>query len=465
MPKRFTVDRVLITSVGAEGAGVGRVGEKVIFVKGAVPGDIVEAEVFKQKPSFLVARLKTLIHPSPDRVSPFCEHFGVCGGCRWQNLSYDKQLFYKQQQVVDALKRIGKLNLPEVSPILASKNTTHYRNKLEFSFSERRWFTDKELPFSDALPKRAAGFHVPDSYDRVFQVNKCYLQPELSNQIRNGLYDFALSKNFEFYHIRQKWGFLRCLTVRSNQAGEWMLVVQFFENRPEDISLIMNYLKESFPQVVSLFYTINPKGNDTLNDLELILFSGKPYLEEIMDGLRFRIGPKSFFQVNLPQALELYRLAAKLAGLDGRQTVYDLYTGTGTIALFLAAKAKRVIGIELVAQAIEDAQTNAALNQIQNVEFFAMDIKDALNKDFVNQCGMPDVVVVDPPRSGMEQKVCLELNRLCPQRIVYISCNPATQARDVAYLSHNYDITFVQPVDMFPHTAHVENVLLLERKA
>ncbi len=464
MSKKIILSDLEITTLGAEAAGIGRWEQMVVFVKGALPGDVVDVEIFKKKASYAQANLLKIKSPSPYRVEPFCEHFGICGGCSLQNLVYEQQLVHKQQQVEEALHRIAKVPVSSLASILPSDQTVFYRNKLEFSFSERRWLTDKEMASGQTFDKRAAGFHIPQGYDKVFQVNRCYLQPDYHNSIRNGLYEFALSQGFDFYHIKQKYGFLRCLTLRCNQKGEWMAIVQFFEDRQEAITQTMNFLQVNFPDIKSLFYTINPKGNDTIYDLELHLWSGQEFLLESLENLVFKIGPKSFFQVNVGQTLKMYNTIKALAELTGQELVYDLYTGTGTIALFLAAHAKKVVGVELIAQAIEDAVQNAALNHITNASFYAGDIRQVLTPAFVSQHGSPDVLVVDPPRSGIEEKVLPVILELAAKKIIYVSCNPATQARDVAYLSQKYNVTKMQPLDMFPHTHHVENILVLDMK-
>jgi 23S rRNA (uracil1939-C5)-methyltransferase len=463
MPKKTTIQDLSIQALSSESAGIGKLEDMVVFVKGALPGDVVDAEIFKKKSSYAQAHLLAIKKNSTHRVEPFCEHFGVCGGCTLQHLSYAEQLKHKQQQVEDALLRIAKVPFPPLSPILASDQTVHYRNKLEFSFSQRRWLTQAEIESGKTFSQKSAGFHVPQGYDKVFQVNHCHLQPPYQNQIRNALFEFALQKGFDFYQIREKYGFLRCLTLRCNQKDEWMAIVQFFEDKPKEIKQTMDFLQSSFSKIKSLFYTINPKGNDTIYDLDLRLWSGEDHLLESLEDLSFRIGPKSFFQVNINQTLAMYRQVRLAAELTGQELVYDLYTGTGTIALFLARNAHKVIGIEWVAQAIEDAKQNALLNNITNAEFFASDIKQALNQDFISKNGKPDVLIADPPRSGIEEKVLPVLLELSPKKIIYVSCNPSTQARDVAYLSGSYKISKVQPLDMFPHTHHVENILVLDR--
>ena len=399
---------------------------------------------------------------SPDRETPFCGHFGLCGGCRWQHLPYSLQLHYKHKQVADQLERIGKLSLPELRPILGSEETRFYRNKLEFSFTANRWITEVEMGLQEPeLERRGLGFHVPGMFDKVFHVDQCWLQPEPSNKIRNFLYGYALNHALPFYHIRNGEGFLRSLIVRTSSLGEVMVILSFFR---EDMSLrekLLISLQREFPEITSLFYVINGKGNDTITDQEVLVWRGRDYIVEEMEGLRFKIGPKSFYQTNSRQAYNLYKVARDFAQLSGSELVYDLYTGTGTIANFVSRSAKKVVGIEYVPEAIEDAKENSRVNGIENTLFFAGDMKDVLTEEFIATHGRPDVIITDPPRAGMHDDVIAAILLAEPQRVVYVSCNPATQARDLNLLDSKYRVARVQPVDMFPHTHHVENVVLL----
>lgn len=470
MKKGEILESIYLESMAAEGKCVARLDGKVLFVEGAVPGDTVDVELTKIKSNFLEGRSVLLKKASEHRVKPTCSHFGFCGGCKWQHLNYETQLQYKQQQVTDNFKHIGGLDFPEVNPILGSAKTYQYRNRLDFSASAQRWLTREELKSGVPFGEPALGFHVPKSFDRVFDVDTCHLQPEPSNAIRKLIKETALQHNIPFFDLRKQTGYLRTVTIRSTSIGEIMVIVQVAQNQEEWLSLIMAALEKQFPQITSLLYIINTKRNDTFQDQEILTWKGRPYIIESMpkpDGsgnLEFRIGPKSFYQTNSEQAYELYKVAWKLAALTGNELVYDLYTGTGTIANFVASQAKKVIGLEYVADAIEDAKINSQVNHITNTDFYAGDIKNLLDENFLSQHGRPDVVISDPPRAGMHEDVCKMLLQAAPNRIVYVSCNPATQARDLKILSEKYSITEVQPVDMFPHTMHVENVVRLDIK-
>lgn len=451
-----------IIDIGAEGKAIARVNGIVVFTTHVIPGDIVDLQVIKKREKYQEAKVIKIQKDSPDRIPAFCEHFEVCGGCKWQYLPYEKQLFYKQKQVSDQLKRIGKVNLPDLLPIKGASNPQFYRNKLEFTFSNRRWLTldevRSEAQFDDM---NVLGFHVQGMFDKVLNVNKCWLQGEPSNAIRNSVKAYAIEHHLEFYDLKNKTGFLRNLIIRTMSTGEVMVVVSFFKEDHEKRELLLNYLVEKFPEITSLQYVINEKGNDTILDQEILLYKGKGHIIEEMEGLKFIIGPKSFYQTNSEQAYELYKIARDFATINKNETVYDLYTGTGTIACFVAALAKNVIGIEYVPEAIMDAKINAEVNNIANATFFAGDMKDILNEAFIAEHGHPDVIITDPPRAGMHEEVIKTILYASPERIVYVSCNPATQARDLALLSHQYQVAKVQPVDMFPHTHHVENVVLL----
>ena len=469
MKKGDILENVVIESMAAEGKCVARVNGQVLFIEGAVPGDMVDVSLTRIKTSFLEGRAVQIKIFSDKRTEPFCSHFGLCGGCKWQNLDYREQLQYKQQQVIDNLERLGGLTLPQIKPILASQKIKHYRNKLEFSFTSFRWFTKEEMESEKELSRNGLGYHLPKSFDKVFDVTHCYLQPEPSDSIRLAIKETALRVNIPFFDTRRQIGFLRTLGIRTANTGEVMVILQVTSYNKEWIEKIMEMLASTFPQITSLNYVVNAKKNDTYGDLEVICWKGNPYITETMerpDGkgtLQFRVGPKSFYQTNAEQAHELYKVAWKLADLKGDELVYDLYTGTGTIANFVAAQAKKVIGLEYVPAAIDDAKVNSQINNITNTDFYAGDIKDLLNDSFLNTHGKPDVVITDPPRAGMHEDVCKMLLQAAPEKIVYVSCNPATQARDLKMLSEKYEITVVQPVDMFPHTMHVENVVLLTR--
>ncbi|MEX2565611.1 MAG: 23S rRNA (uracil(1939)-C(5))-methyltransferase RlmD [Cyclobacteriaceae bacterium] len=454
-----------IERIAAEGKCVGHYEGKVVFVSNVAPGDVVDVRILKGRSSFMEGEAIEIHKFSENRVDPFCDHFGVCGGCKWQHISYELQLDYKRQQVVDQFQRIAKVPLPEVLPIIGGIETQYYRNKLDFTFSNNRWLTREEIDSEKTFQRNALGFHVPKRFDKIVDIQYCHLQGNISNQVRNSLREFALAENLSFYDIIQQKGLLRNLIIRTTLDGQSMVIVQFGEEDKNGIDKTMEFLKNTFPETTSLLYIINLKKNETFHDLEVHPYHGKAYIEEMMEGLRFRIGPKSFYQTNSKQAYRLYQVARDFAGLQGSETVYDLYTGTGTIANFIAKNAKQVIGIESVEPAIGDARLNSQINKIENTLFYAGDMKEVLNEKFISLHDKPDVVITDPPRAGMHEAVVNMLLGLAAKKIVYISCNPATQARDVALLSEKYDISKIQPVDMFPQTYHVENVVLLTKRA
>lgn len=445
-----------------------KVNELVIFVPYVVPGDVVDLQVKRKKNHYAEAVAVKFHEKSPLRTEPFCSHFGVCGGCKWQCLSYEEQLKYKQKQVFDNLTRIGKVELPEFRPILGSGKTRFYRNKLEFTFSNKRWLTEEEVKQNVKYDQmNAVGFHIPGAFDKVLAIDKCWLQDDISNQIRNAVRDYAYAHNFPFFDLRTQEGLLRNIMIRTSSTGELMVVLQCKVTDDEGrrkMEEILQFMADSFPQITSLMYVINNKCNDTIGDLDVEVFKGNDHIFEEMEGLRFKVGPKSFYQTNSEQAYNLYKVAREFAGLTGNELVYDLYTGTGTIANFVARQARKVVGIEYVPEAIEDAKVNSALNGIDNTLFYAGDMKDILTNDFIAEHGRPDVIITDPPRAGMHNDVIDVILAAEPKRIVYVSCNPATQARDLQLLDGKYKVTAVQPVDMFPHTHHVENVVQLERR-
>ncbi len=462
----YLLENVRIDDVAAEGRCLTRYNGEVIFVEGvAAPGDVADVRVLRHKKNFKEGKIVALRQASSVRVSPPCEHFGVCGGCKWQHVDYAAQLDFKSRQVRDALERIAKVTLPTIQPILGAPELYFYRNKLEFSFSANRWLTDEEIRGNTELSRNAAGFHVPRRFDRILDIRKCWLQPEPSNAIRLALREHAEANNFAFYDTIHHQGFLRSLTIRTASTGQVMVVVQVARPDDDAIAGVMNFLKNRFPEITSLNYVLNQKGNDTFHDLEVECWAGTPFIEEAMEGLRFRVGPKSFYQTNSAQAYNLYRVARDFADLTGSELVYDLYTGTGTIANFVARRAGRVVGLEYVEDAVTDARVNSEINGIGNTGFFAGDMKKLLTVDFFVQHGRPEVVITDPPRAGMDTEVVQALLDAAPRRIVYVSCNPATQARDLALLDVSYAVTAVQPVDMFPHTHHVENVVALVRRS
>ncbi len=465
---RTIYENVTVSSVAAEGKALCRVNDIVVFVPWVVPGDVVDIEITKRKHSYCEAKVVRVVTASPLRISPQCEHFGICGGCKWQNLRYAEQLQAKSQQVYDQLSRIGKVELPPFLPILGSEREYEYRNKLEFAFSNRRWLTEAEIAASAPITQRdALGFHITGAWDKIYPIHHCHLMPPMNDAIRNAIYDYAIAHQLPFYDVRNNVGLLRGIVLRCNSSGEWMLIIQFRIDSAADqgyAEALMTHIAELFPQITALLYVDNHKCNDTFTDLPVHAFSGKDHLMETMDGLSFKIGPKSFYQTNTRQAFRLYSVVRSLAQLTGSELVYDLYTGTGTIALFVSRGCHHVIGIEYVPEAIADAKVNAEINGITNAEFFAGDMKDILTGEFLAQHGTPDVIITDPPRAGMHADVVATILSAKPQRIVYVSCNPATQARDLQLLDTAYKVVAVQPVDMFPHTPHIENVVLLSRR-
>lgn len=457
---------VEILDVAAEGNSLARVDDMVVFIPFGAPGDIADVKIDKKKRNYAEGHIERLITPSDIRVKPRCEHFTVCGGCRWQHLPYEFQLRCKQKQVEDALQRIAKIPFPSVTPILGSENIWEYRNKMEYTFSNKKWLTFDELRSGEDFPeRRAAGFHISGAFDKVLDINSCHLQDHLGDRLRLFIKNFGMEHDYSFYDLREQHGFLRTLMIRIASTGEVMAVMVFGEDDEEKIATLLNAVSENFPEITSLLYVVNTKVNDTIADQEIKLFKGREYIEEEMEGLKFRVGPKSFYQTNSRQAYRLYSVARDFARLTGDELVYDLYTGTGTIACFIAPKTRHVIGIEYVPEAIEDAKVNAAVNNLDNTEFYAGDMKNVLTADFIAVHGRPDVMIVDPPRAGMHEDVVKVILEAAPKRIVYVSCNPATQARDLALLHEKYDIEAVQPVDMFPHTQHVENVVALTLRA
>ncbi|HLO90224.1 MAG TPA: 23S rRNA (uracil(1939)-C(5))-methyltransferase RlmD [Lentimicrobium sp.] len=460
----FIIENVEILDAGAEGNAIAKHNDMVIFVPFVVPGDVCDVRIVSKKRRFLEGRAIKFHKLSDKRTQPLCQHFEVCGGCKWQNMEYAEQLFYKQKQVVDAFSRIGHLEYPPMEAILPSPEIYYYRNKLEYTFSAFRWLTADEIgEETEIVNREALGFHIPGMFDKVLDIQTCYLQPEPTNAIRNGLREFAKSKGYSFYNIRKFEGDLRNVIVR-NAGDDLMVIMVFGVENPEIVEDVMNYLSSEFQQITSLYYVINLKHNDTISDLQPILYKGRPFITGKMEDLQFRIGPLSFYQTNARQAETMYKLTREFAALSGNETVYDLYTGTGTIANFVARNAKKVIGIEYVEAAVEDARLNSELNNISNTTFFAGDMAKVLTADFIQQNGKPDVLITDPPRAGMHEKVVLSIIEAAPERVVYVSCNPSTQARDIALMSDKYSIVKTQPVDMFPHTHHVENICLLQRK-
>ncbi|MDY3802933.1 MAG: 23S rRNA (uracil(1939)-C(5))-methyltransferase RlmD [Alloprevotella sp.] len=462
------LENIEITGIAAEGKALARVNDLVVFVPYAVPGDVVDLQVRRKKHSYAEAEIIRFHRRSPERVQPFCPHFGVCGGCKWQCLPYEKQLHYKQQQVTDHLQRIAKVELPEISPILGSVRQTHYRNKLEFGFSDKRWLTEEEVRSGVEFDNmNALGFHIPGAFDKILDIQTCSLMDSLNDRIRNGIRDYALSHGLSFFNLRSATGLLRNLMLRTSSTGEVMLLIQFsIRNAEEETQAreLLDHVHFSFPEITSLLWVNNLKCNDTIGDLPVHTHHGTPFIIEEMEGLRFKVGPKSFYQTNTEQAYELYKVARNFAELKPTDLVYDLYTGTGTIASFVARSAKQVIGIEYVPEAIEDAKENARFNGLDNTLFFAGDMKDILTAEFVGKYGRPDVIITDPPRAGMHTDVIKTILLAAARRIVYVSCNSATQARDLALLDADYRVTAVQPVDMFPQTHHVENVVRLDRR-
>ena len=462
------LEKITIIDVAAEGKALAKVNDLVVFVPYVVPGDVVDLQVKRKKNHYAEAVAVKFHEYSPVRAVPFCQHYGICGGCKWQCLPYTEQIKYKQKQVTDNLTRIGKIELPEISPIMGSEKTEFYRNKLEFTFSNKRWLTEEEVKEDVKYDQmNAVGFHIPGAFDKVLAIEKCWLQDDISNQIRNAIRDYAYEHNNSFFNLRSQEGMLRNLMIRTSSTGELMVLLQckiVEESEMDLMKQLLAFVAERFPQITSLLYVVNNKCNDTINDLEVMVFKGNDHIFEEMEGLRFKIGAKSFYQTNSGQAYNLYKVARNFAGLTGKELVYDLYTGTGTIANFVSRQAKKVIGIEYVPEAIEDAKVNSAINGIDNTLFYAGDMKDILTQEFINQHGRPDVIITDPPRAGMHNDVINTILFAEPQRIVYVSCNPATQARDLSLLDAKYKVMAVQPVDMFPHTHHVENVVLLEKR-
>ena len=463
---KIVFDHIKVLDAGAKGVSVAKAPDgKVIFIPNVVPGDVVDVQTFKKRKAYYEGKAVKFHEYSEHRVEPVCEHFGVCGGCKWQNMKYSQQLYYKQNEVLNHLLRIGKIELPEFEPILGSEKQFFYRNKMEFSFSNSRWLTEKEIDSTEDLGNRnALGFHIPKMWDKILDINKCHLQEDPSNAIRNAIRAFANEKNLTFFNPRNHEGLLRTLMIRTASTGEIMVLVQFFENDKIVRELLLDHIYEKFPQITSLQYVVNNKANDTLYDQNIKLYKGRDYILEEMEGLKFSINAKSFYQTNSDQAYELYKITRDFAGLNGNEIVYDLYTGTGTIAQFVSKNAKKVIGVESVPEAIVDAKANAVRNEINNCEFYVGDMKVVFNESFIVQHGKPDVIITDPPRDGMHKDVIEQILKIEPSKIVYVSCNSATQARDLALMGEKYKVTRVRPVDMFPQTHHVENVVLLERK-
>ncbi len=461
------IEGLEITNLAAEGKAMGRWNEQVVFVPMTVPGDVVDVQIRVKRRRFMEGQVVRFQKRSEKRCEPFCAHFGVCGGCKWQNLPYEEQLRFKSEQVRDQLTRIGKVELPEIRPCLGSEETRFYRNKLEYTFADRRWMTYEEIADADReiTPEPALGFHIPNMFDKILDIEKCWLQADPSNAIRLEIKRFCLEHGYEFYQAREHAGLMRNIVIRTASTGEIMLIVVFNRNDRERIEALMSHLQERFPEITSLIYMVNTKWNDSLGDQEPILFAGKDHIVEQMEGLKFKVGPKSFYQTNSKQAYELYKVARDFADLQPDEVLYDLYTGTGTIANFCASRCRQVVGIEYVPEAIEDAKVNSEINGIENTRFYAGDMKAVLDDAFVERNGRPDVIILDPPRAGVDEPVLEVILRAAPERIVYVSCNPATQARDLALLDRLYRVEAVQPVDMFPHTHHVENVVKLVKRS
>ena len=464
--KRLVFENVTVTDAAAKGKTIGKAPDgRVIFLTNTVPGDVVDVQTTKKRKAYFEGIATNFHSLSDKRVEPVCQHFNVCGGCKWQDMGYEHQLFYKQKEVENNLKRIGHLDLPELTPILGSEKQYFYRNKMEFSFSDSRWLTLDEIKSDNQIEdKNALGFHIPGMWDKILDIEKCHLQKDPSNAIRLETKKFATANGLTFFNPRNQHGMLRTLMIRTTSTGEIMVLVQFFENDKEKRELLLNHLSTTFPEITSLLYVINPKQNDTIYDQEIICFAGRDHIFEEMEGLKFKINAKSFYQTNSEQAYELYKITRNFADLKGDELVYDLYTGTGTIAQFVSKKAKKVVGIESVPEAILDAKANAVRNNIENVDFFVGDMKNVFNEQFITQNGVPDVIITDPPRDGMHKDVVQQILNIAPKKVVYVSCNSATQARDLELMKEMYTITKVQPVDMFPQTHHVENVVLLEKK-
>lgn len=463
---KIIFENIKILDAGAKGVSVAKAPDgKVIFIPNVVPGDVADIQTFKKRKSYYEGKAIKIHEFSEHRIDPVCSHFGSCGGCKWQNMKYSQQLFYKNQEVYNNLKRIGKIEMPEFEPILGSEKEFFYRNKMEFSFSNARWMTEAEIQSGKELDNaNALGFHIPRMWDKILDINHCSLQEDPSNAIRNEIRDFANKHNLAFFNPRNHEGLLRTLMIRTASTGEIMVLIQFFEDNKEQRMLLLDFLAERFPEITSLQYVINSKANDTLYDQDIILYKGRDYILEEMEGLKFSINAKSFYQTNSDQAYELYKITREFAGLTGNELVYDLYTGTGTIAQFVSKKARKVIGVEAVPEAIADAKENAKRNSITNCEFFVGDMKVVFNEEFISTHGRPDVIITDPPRDGMHKDVVEQILKIAPEKVVYVSCNSATQARDLALMDEKYKVTRVRPVDMFPQTHHVENVVLLEKR-
>ena len=459
------IENVEIVDVAAEGKAIAKVDDLVVFIPYVVPGDVIDLQITRKKNKYAEGKPVRFISYSPNRTEAFCEHFGICGGCKWQVLPYAEQLKYKQKQVEDNLTRIGKIELPDIHHILGSEKTQFYRNKLEFTFSNKKWLTLEQINSGESFDNmNALGFHIPGMFDKVLDIDKCWLQDDISNQIRNFIRQYCYDKNYTFFDLRNRGGLMRNLIVRTSTTGELMVIVVFYDDEKEQQENLLTAVATQFPQITSLLYIVNQKANDTITDQDVLVWKGNDCIYEEMEGLKFKIGPKSFYQTNSEQAYNLYKIARDFANLSGDELVYDLYTGTGTIANFVAGKAKKVVGIEYVEDAILDARVNSQINKIDNTLFYAGDMKDILTQDFINEHGRPDVIITDPPRAGMHDDVIKTILFAEPDRIVYVSCNPATQARDLSLLDEKYKVERVQPVDMFPHTHHVENVVLLVKK-
>ena len=463
---KIIFEHIEVLDAGAKGVSVAKAPDgKVIFIPNVVPGDVVDVQTFKKRKAYYEGKAVRFHSYSKNRIEPICEHFGVCGGCKWQNMNYSQQLFYKQNEVKNHLQRIGKIELPEFETILGSEKQFFYRNKMEFGFSNARWLTEIEINSDNELQNRnALGFHIPKMWDKILDITKCHLQADPSNAIRNEIRQFANDNNLTFFNPRNHEGFLRTLMIRTASTGEIMVLIQFFEEQKENRELLLDFLSEKFPTITSLQYVINGKPNDTIYDQNVVLYKGRNYILEEMEGLKFSINAKSFYQTNSDQAYELYKITREYAGLTGNEIVYDLYTGTGTIAQFVSKNAKKVVGVEAVPEAIFDAKENAKRNNITNCDFFVGDMKVVFNEDFIRKNGKPDVIITDPPRDGMHKDVIEQILKIAPQKVVYVSCNSATQARDLALMDEQYKVTKVRPVDMFPQTHHVENVVLLEKR-
>jgi len=459
------VEGLEITDLAAEGKAMGHYNGMVVFVPLTVPGDVVDVQIRAKRRRFMEGYVVRYVKRSELRTEPFCRHFGVCGGCKWQNLPYEEQLRFKRRQVCDQLSRIGKVALPDIAECLPSLHTEYYRNKLEYTFADRRWLTYEEIAEAgDIAAAPALGFHIPNMFDKVLDIDECHLQREPSNAIRNEVRRYCIENGYTFHNAREHSGLMRNITIRTSSTGEIMVIVVFNEDDRKRITALLDHLAERFPEITSLYYVVNSKWNDSTADLDAVLYKGRQHITERMEDLQFRIGPKSFYQTNSEQALRLYAVARDFAELQPHETLYDLYTGTGTIANFCARRCRKVVGVEYVAEAIEDARINSQINGIDNTVFYAGDMKDVLDADFIAANGQPDAVILDPPRAGVDERVTEVLLRAAPERIVYVSCNPATQARDLALMDAFYKVEAVQPVDMFPHTHHVENVVKLRRR-